>query len=102
MLTLVRVPPRAASADPSLIADFIVFERRRAERKPWLAVCVGFAGLIGLGAQIGDFPVGQAAVGAALCLLPLVGMVTMNAVGRRRLLKRLARVRATEPFIRKS
>lgn len=102
MLTLVRVPARATSTDPSLVADFVTYERRRAERKPWLAVCFGFAVLIALGAQIGDFPLGQAAVGAALCLLPLAGMLATDAVGRRRLLKRLDRVRKAEPCVRKS
>ncbi len=103
MLTLVRVRPAIkVAADPSLGADFALFQRRRAARAPVVRACVGFALVIVLGGLIGDFPRVQAAVGAAMCLAPPAGLAFMDACSKSRLFRRLDKLRIEVHGIRKS
>jgi hypothetical protein len=102
MLTLVRVRPARRVADPLLGADFAMFQQRRAARVPVVRGCVGFALLIVLGGVIGDFPRAQAAVGAALCLAPPVGLALIDEYSKTRLFRRLDKLRAEIQDIRKS
>jgi len=103
MLTLVRVRPAIKmAADPSLGADFALFQQRRAARAPAVRWCVGFAFLIVLGGVIGDFPPVQAVVGAAMCLAPPAGLAIIDAYSKNRLFRRLDKLRVEVHGIRKS
>ena len=91
MLTLVEVRRSGTSSweTASLVADYLAFDRRRTARRQYVKAFGGMAFVVLLGAMFDRVPVDQAWIVAGLLLLLPLALVTVEAVQRRRLLRRL-------------
>ncbi len=104
MLTLVTFVPSARRSPQaaSLLADYAVFERRRAARRPFLTMLLGLAVVILLGGVVGSLPTGQAEGAIGVCLAPAALLAVSEWIDRHRMLHRLDRARADVRSPRKS
>ena len=93
MLTLVTVVP-SARRSPPLVADYALFARRRAARRPFLKALLGFAVVLVFGMLVGSLPPGQAELAIGLCLAPAMWLKAEEWIGRHRLRRRLDHARA--------
>ena len=91
MLTLVEVRRSGTSSweTASLVADYLAFDRRRTARRQYVKAFGGLALVVLLGAMFDRVPVDQAWIVAGLLLLLPLALVTVEAIQRRRLLRRL-------------
>jgi len=109
MLTLVQIRPdriessRTSSGDTaSLVADYLVFDRRRTTRRQYTKAFGGMALLVLLGALFGRVPANEAPVVIGLLLAPPLLMGAFEFVQWRRLVRRLDGVRVDAREVRKS
>ena len=86
----------------SVIADYLVFERRRTARRQYLKAFGGMAVIVLVGALFGRVPERQAEIAAGLLLLPPAVMGAVEAILWRKLVRRLDRLRADVRIERKS
>jgi predicted lipid-binding transport protein (Tim44 family) len=104
MFTLVQIP-RSATSSPetaSLVADYVAFDKRRASRRQYQKAFGGMAIIVLLGALFGRVGAGEAAIVAALLMLPVLALAVVEVTHWRRLTRRLDRVRADIQTVRKS
>jgi len=96
MLTLVHVArsPRSSSATTALVADYLRYERRRRETRPYVQVFAAFAALALIGGAAGSVPRSESIVAAAVLLMPVAALPIVNAWRWSRLHKRLYAIQA--------
>lgn len=79
---------------PTLVHDYLAFDRRRAARRQYLKAFGAMAAIVLLGAVTGRVVMREAAIVAGLLLLPLLAWSAIEAVRWHRLMRRLNRLRA--------
>ena len=103
MLTLVDARSnKSASRDPRLMSDYLAFDRQRQSRRQYMKAFGGMAIIVALGAMFERVPVNEAWIVGGLLMLPPLVLAMLEAVHRRRLVRRLDRVRAEVQSGRKS
>ena len=81
-------------SESSLVADYLAFDRRRRQARPFLQAFAGFSLLALLGGAVGDVPRGESLEAATLFVLPVAAVLTAHAWRWSRLQHRLAALRA--------
>lgn len=89
----IRRSRRSASDASALIADYLAFDRQRAERRQYSKAFGGIAIIVLLGAAFGRVSAGEAWVVAGILLLPPLVLGLLEAVRWHRLVRRLNRLR---------
>ncbi len=104
MLTLVQIQRSAtSSADASsLAADYVAFEKRRTSRRQYQKAFGGMTIIVLLGALFDRVAAREAAIVAALLMLPVLALATAELIHWWHLVRRLNRVRAEVQSVRKS
>lgn len=104
MLTLVQIrSSNTSSTDAaSLTADYLTFDRRRAERRQYVKAFGGMAVLVLIGAAFGRVPADEAWIVAGLLLVPPVILAALEVLQWRRLIRRLDATRGMVQTVRKS
>ena len=78
------------------MAEYLMYDRRRRGRRPFITAFAGFAIAMLGGGVVGTVPWGEAEVSAAVLVLACVLLMTLNIRGLTRLKRRLAALRAQQ------
>jgi hypothetical protein len=104
MFTLVNIRSSNTSSfeAASLMSDYLAFDRQRTIRRQYLKAFGGMAILVLLGAAFNRVPRDEAAVVAALLVVPPLCLAVIEALRWRRLVRRLHDARVHAQAVRKS
>ena len=94
---LAVVPTARASfrtATACLTADYLEFDRRRRECRPYVRMFAGFAALVLIGGAIGSVPRMESIEAAGVFIVPVCGLLLVHAWQWSRLQHRLGAIRA--------
>lgn len=96
MITLVRFARshRSGAAVAALMSEYLAFDQKRREARPYLQAFAGFAILVLAGGAIGAVPRVESIEAAGVLILPVCALVLLNAWRWSRLQHRLVAIRA--------